>query len=191
MLWEQKASAATWVSHAMHAVLPSGRRRQVQTFPIASPSMGPQPKRFHLFKSVDGPEAKCGRLALTLLHLRVSFESERHFALSERPTTNSNGASPFGVSFEGPFGQSWGPVGSPWGSLGPYWGRPGALLDHLGGPGPRWRPLGSLWGPSWGSLVRLLKLSWAFLEPSSALLVLSWDPLGALLGRLWGHPGPS
>ena len=68
-------------------------------------------------------------------------------------------------------------------------GSPGAALGRLGGPGLSGGPLGSLWGPSWGSPVRLLGLSWAVWGPSGAVLVLSWGPLGPSSGPLWGHWG--
>ena len=68
-------------------------------------------------------------------------------------------------------------------------GSPGAVLGRLGGPGLSGGPLGSLWGPSWGSPGRLWGLSWAVWGPSGAVLVLSWGPRGPSWGPLWGHWG--
>ena len=77
---------------------------------------------------------------------------------------------PFGA-FGGPLGPSWAPFGPSWGVLGDS-GCLGALLEAS------WDPLGSLFGPSWGSHGP----SWGPLGPS-------WGPLGLLLGRLGGLLG--
>ena len=96
---------------------------------------------------------------------------------------NFSGHKKYFLSAAQNFLSSWGHLGhlgAVLGHLGPSWDRPWGDLAH---PGPTWRRLGSILGPSWA----ILGPPWAILGPPWPGLALP----GAVLGPSWPHPGPS